>query len=170
MLQIITLIILVLGNEAAHAQRPWKEYLVPGTAMLFAGFLEGADEALVYHYDNGFKKALPNANDKFWNPAISNTNQYKNNDATQGEAFFGSTTLLAPFTDGHRLLQVTRVAMDLTAITYCVNKQHTKQGKTQFINWKTVLQDFVVLSAVRTIGFHLAYDGVFKADPNYQAK
>lgn len=161
---------MVIGNQFdANAQRPWKEYLIPGTAMFVAGFLDGTDQALIYHYD-GFKKAFPNASDKFWNPAISYKNKFKNFDEAQGEAFFGSTSIFVEFTDGHHLLRLTRVALDLTSVTYCMSKQHVKQNKVAFLNWKTVLQDFVVLSAIRTIGFQVAYNGAFNANPVFLAK
>ena len=150
---------------ALKAQRPWKEYLVPGAAMFVSGMIEGTNEAMMFHYKYGFKNRFPEASDKFWNPAISWKNKYKNFDPTQGPAFIGSTDVLVAFTDGYHLLRVSRVFIDMGAMTYCVNKNHSDKTKYRFVNWKTIAQDFLVLSAIRTIGFHVTYSWMFQQSP-----
>lgn len=164
---LIPLLLSLLTLASANAQRPWKEYLIPGSAMFISGFLEGTDEALHYHYATGFKPRFPNANDQYWNPMISWKNKYRNNDVTQGEKFFGSTDVFVAFTDAHHMLRLARVFTDLAAVTYCANtnKLACDSHKNRYINWKTVAQDFLVLSAIRTISFHIAYDGMFAPVP-----
>src|SRR5262249_44840493 len=61
-------------------------YILTGTMVMLAGAADGVNQALQYQYP-GFKKVFPNANDKFWNPAISGANKYKNGDPKQGAAF-----------------------------------------------------------------------------------
>lgn len=81
----------------------WKRVL-PGCAALFvAGFSNGTNEAISHHYNTGFKRTFPKANDRFWNPEISWTNKYKNGDYQRGPAYWGSTDLLAWTTDGYHL-------------------------------------------------------------------
>lgn len=163
---LLTLLIFLSLTFNLQAQRPWKEYLIPGSAMLFSGMVEGVDESTMYHYDDGFKRVFPNASDRFWNPAVSWRNKFKNGQPSQGEAFWGSTDLFVAFTDGHHFLRNIHMVTDLGASIYIMNHhyKHNKQGK---LNWKTILQDFLVLSTIRTIGFHITYEHIFKGDPSY---
>ena len=72
-----------------------------------AGYTSYTKDLIDYDYES-FKKVHPNANDKFWNPAISYKNKWKNNDPSQGPAFFGSTTIFVGSTDGKHLLGTIR--------------------------------------------------------------
>lgn len=159
----IAICCLLFANiHPVKAQRPWKEYLIPGTMMLFAGMAEGTSEAMVWHYDKGFKKACPNANDQFWNPAISWKNKYKNNDPQQGPKFPGSMDVFVGFTDGYHMMREAKLFLDMGAMTYCINTNHNNKAKYKFLNWKTIAQDFLVLSAIRTVGFHVTYSWMFR--------
>lgn len=79
-------------------------------AKVLAGFLSGGTDGMTqvisFHPDRFFA-AHPNADRQFWDNEISWRNKYKNGDKTQGPAFFGSTTFLAPFTDGYHLMRTT---------------------------------------------------------------
>ncbi len=165
----IFLLLAFLFAHPSMAQRPWKEYLVPGTLMLFSGMVDGTTEALVFHYDNGFKRTFPNANNQFWNPKVSWKNKYKNMDPAQGPRFMGSTNVFVSMTDGYHLTRTTKLILDMGAITYCANNNHPEKTKHKFINWKTVVQDFLVLSAIQTIGFHITYSMAFRL-PDEQQK
>lgn len=154
---------------SGYAQRPWKEYLIPGTMMLFSGMVDGTTEALVFHYDRGFKRTFPNANNQFWNPKVSWKNKYKSQDPSQGPSFVGSTNVLVSLTDGYHLTRTTNLILDMGAITYCANNNHPEKTKHKYINWKTVVQDFLVLSAIQTIGFHITYSMAFRL-PEEQMK
>jgi len=150
-----------------QAQRPWKEYLIPGSLIFVSGMVEGTTETLVFHYKYGFKKVFPDASDQFWDPSISWRNKYKNGQPSQGELFPGSKDFLVAFTDGYHLTRMTKLMLDMGAVTYCANKNHPDVTRGKKVNWKTVAQDFVVLSAIRTLGFHVTYSWIFKMpDPD----
>ena len=70
-----------------------------------AGVADGVNQAINHDYA-AFQRTFPDANDDFWNPAVSWKNKYKNHDSRQGEAFIGSTTLLVSFTDGNHLTRM----------------------------------------------------------------
>src|SRR5689334_8713496 len=75
------------------AQMNLKKYILAGTTMFVSGLADGTIESINYHYEEGFKPRCPKANDKFWNPALSWKNKYKNNDPAQGPKFTGSTNI-----------------------------------------------------------------------------
>jgi hypothetical protein len=166
---ILLFALMYIGVSAVKAQRPWKEYLVPGTLMFLSGLTEGTNEALAFHYRQGFKRCFPGASDQFWDPSVSWKNKYKNNDPSQGPRFPGSTEVFVAFTDGYHMMRTSKLIMDMGALTYCANSNHKEKGKYRFINWKTVAQDFIVLSALRTIGFHVTYSWMF-ANPSGDIK
>src|SRR6202007_900159 len=86
-------IIICLLQNSASAQKKFKDYLVIGSSSLVSGMLDGTIESISYHYDNGFKKRFSKANDQFWDPSISWTNKYKNNNPALGPKFMGSTDI-----------------------------------------------------------------------------
>ena len=91
-LLIIMLIFFEIGNIHAQKDPPMYGYKIqPSTIVLlyFSGFFNGYRDVLNYHY-YVFKDHHPNANDQFWNPAISWKNKYKNNDPSQGPKFWES--------------------------------------------------------------------------------
>lgn len=76
--------------------------ILASSLILIAGIAKGASDAIQFHFSNSFAK---NWNAHFWNPAESWKNKYKNNDPSQGEKFFGSTTIFVTFTDAWHTLQ-----------------------------------------------------------------
>ena len=72
-LGLILIILFTLLTLKCNAQI--KKYIVPASLVFVAGGFEGAMDGLQFHYDK------PN---QFWNPDISWTNKYKNNDPFQG--------------------------------------------------------------------------------------
>ena len=162
---LVLTVMMLMVVISTFAQRPWKEYLIPGSLMMISGMVEGTNEALLFHYKYGFKNRFPNANNQYWDPSISWKNKYKNLDPSKGPAFPGSTDMLVAFTDGYHMMRLTKVMLDMGTISYCVNKNYREKTKHNIFNWKTVAQDFVVLSVFRTIGFHLTYSWMFQQSP-----
>ena len=106
--------------------------------MFVGGASEGFSEELQHHYSK-VKEKFPNMNDNFFNPQISWSNKYKNGDPTQGEAYFGSTTIFVAGTDGyHAFRGISKGALIGGLITF-------QKGKTF---WKTVGE------AVISMGFY----------------
>ncbi|MEI6020517.1 MAG: hypothetical protein WCR21_05255 [Bacteroidota bacterium] len=114
---------LLLNAQNMQSQKKWKDYLFAGSAMFVSGMLDGTIESISYHYENGFKQRIPNANDKFWNPAVSWKNKYMNNDPIMGPKFLGSTTIFACTTDAYHLLRTTKRSIDAVTLVYYMNKE-----------------------------------------------
>lgn len=70
--------------------------------LFLSGICEGMVEALRFRYQS--VKRLLNTSDRFWNPAISWKNKYKNGDPAQGAKFLFSTNALVWLTDGYHLM------------------------------------------------------------------
>ncbi len=129
-----------------------------GTAFL-AGFFEANREILRHDY-SAFKRVWPGANDKFWNPAISWQNKWKNGDPTQGEAFFGSTTYFVALKDGIHLTGAFRNVSWVTTVTINIGGKNT---------WKGMLIEAGLHWISYSAGFNLTYHGLY-GHPFYKAK
>lgn len=161
---LIVIILLLVQINGMQAQKKWKDYLVSGSAMFVSGMLDGTIESISYHYENGFKQRLPNANDQFWNPAVSWKNKYYQNNPQMGPKFLGSTTIFACTTDAYHLLRTTKRSIDGANLVYYMNKE-CKSNKTFQKRWKSEVKDFLILTAIRCAGFHLTYSLAFRRQP-----
>lgn len=149
-----------------NAQKKFRKYLITGSAMFVSGMLDGTIETLQWHYDQGFKPKFPRASQQFWNPAVSWKNKYKDGDPSMGPKFYGSTTAFAFTTDAYHLLRTANRAINTVAIAGYANSTY-KSKQTKKEKLKTVITDFLILTAIRSAGFTLAYGVMFKVDPNY---
>jgi len=71
-------------------------------------------DTLQFHYKDSIFKDF---NPKWWNPKISWRNKYKNGDPEQGEAFYGSTTILVGLTDAWHMSKTFMLISFSLAIT-----------------------------------------------------
>lgn len=156
------LALLVLTCSAARSQKKLKRLLLIGTGQLASGFLDGTIESISYHYSNGFKLRCPNANDQFWDPSLSWKNKYKNGDPNLGPKFAGSTTGLVFTTDAYHMLRTSKRAIDMGSIVYLMNDTYCNKKISKKQKLKTAAKDFIVLTAMRCVGFHLSYSYLFK--------
>ena len=119
---------------------------------LFAGICDGLSQTLYAHYGS-FENRFPNANDQYWNPYVSWTNKYENNDPNLGEKFPGSTPLFVFTTDAYHLFRTINKVNLLTL------------GALEFSEKRPLLNyaiDFILYSAVYSAGFTLTYQVFFK--------
>lgn len=153
----------MLGTCILGAQsRELKRRLIGGAAMFASGMIDGTVESISWHYENGFKPAMPNANDQFWNPAVSWRNKYKNGDPAQGERFPGSTTMFASTTDAYHLLRTSKRTIDGVTLAWYINEECTQKNRTRKQRIVSMVKDFAILTAVRCVGFHLTYTYMFR--------
>lgn len=157
------LIVLVLSLfvQPAQSQIKLKQYILPGTTMFLSGMLDGTVESINYHYENGFKREIKDADDQFWNPELSWKNKYKNGDPAQGPRFYGSTSALVFTTDAYHALRTSKNVLNTFTIIYYINATCTEK-KSFKKKWKKIAMDAVVLTAMRTIGFYTTYNILFK--------
>jgi len=159
----LCLLVFNLEYHSALAQKKkFKDYLVIGSSSLVSGMLDGTIESISYHYANGFKKRFSKVNDQFWNPSISWTNKYKNNDPCLGPKFMGSTNIFVCTTDAYHMLRTTKRAVDGFTLAYYVNKACTEKATEKGKRWKRVAKDFLIITAIRCVGFSLTYSVLFK--------
>lgn len=96
-LLILTWVITITVN-AQH----YRPKLAPIGLSFLSGASKGLNETLSHHYDR-FEYKYPGANPYYWNPSLSWTNKYKNNDPKLGEKFLGSSTIFVFTTDAYHL-------------------------------------------------------------------
>ena len=144
------------------AQLKLKQYLVAAPVMFVSGMIDGTVESINYHYEDGFKLRCPNANDQFWNPAVSWKNKYKNNDPSQGPKFFGSTNVFVFTTDAYHLLRATNRTLNIGTIAFYVNQSYREKELSKRKKWLKIGADFLILTAIRSVGFHATYSLLFR--------
>lgn len=120
-------------------------------SAFFAGFCEGNREILRHDYE-AFKRVWPNANDDFWNPGISWKNKWRDGDPSKGEAFFGSTSFLVPFTDGLHLTGSGRTLGWMTTVTFNIGEKKT---------FKSLLTEMALHWCAYSAGFNVTYHGLY---------
>jgi len=136
-----------------------KPYLLPGATMFLSGMLDGTIETINWHYQDGFKRALPHVNDMFWNPAISWANKYKNGNQNDGPAFMGSTTVFVCATDAYHALRTARNFVDAFTVSFYINRTCHQSKPPKF---SKLLLDAVIFAAIRDIGFSTTYSLLFR--------
>ena len=161
-------IITLLFSISLSAQINWKKYIIPGSAMIVSGMLDGSIESLSFHYNNGVKPHFFKINDQFWNPAISWTNKYKNGNPNLGQKFIGSTNVFAFTTDGYHMLRTTNRAIDGSTIAYYLNTDYCAPTINKKKKFKNMAVDFVILTVIRSIGFNLTYNLLFNPNVHYK--
>lgn len=115
-----------------------KKYIVPASLMFVAGGFEGAMDGLQFHYDK------PN---QFWNPNLSWTNKYKNNDPLQGKTFRGKYMVFT--TDGWHLMKFGRNAFTMGAIVTAIGEKR---------KWWMYIVEGVGYWGINRLGFNLIYN------------
>jgi hypothetical protein len=137
------------------------KYILPCSTMFVSGLLDGTIETISYHYSDGFKRVFPNANDEYWNPAVSWTNKYKDNNPTMGPKFTGSTTLFAATTDAYHGLRTLRNFTDVFTVSFYINRSCHKNNRPTF---GKIIMDALIFAAIRDIGFSATYSLLFRED------
>ena len=158
----VYLLIGLFSVLSCEAQKKWKKYLFTCSSAFVSGTIDGAIESISFHYENGFKLRCTKANDLFWDPAVSWKNKYKNGDPKQGEKFTGSTTVFVAATDGYHVLRGSKRCIEATTLAWYMNDVYCDTLRTKKKKFKKVLLDFLILSAVRSVGFHFSYTFLFR--------
>lgn len=146
-----------LTNTTASQKEPFKLDLSPfkrtGVTLFLSGAFDGLNQTLNFHYPK-FKRAFPEANDQFWNPAVSWENKYAKDGQgatlTDYEAFPFSTSILVWTTDGHHLSR----AGDHVSMYTTVGLYFSDLGKK---NWKQITFDILTSAFIRSVGFVTVY-------------
>ena len=135
--------------------------------MLVSGMLDGTIESITYHYDKGFKPHFPKINNQFWDPSISWQNKYKNGNCALGPKFMGSTNMFVCTTDAYHMLRTTKRAVDGFALVYYINQSCSEKKAARNKKWKNMATDFLILTAIRCVGFNLTYNVMFNPQRSY---
>lgn len=163
----ILLIVTLVNTSNAQMKKKWRDYLIAGSSVFVSGMLDGTIETINYHYETGFKPRFPKANDQFWNPALSWKNKYKDGDPKLGPKFTGSTTIFACSTDGYHLLRTSKRTIDGTTLVFYLNQSCNDKKTSNKKKWIKAAKDFVILTGIRCVGFHLTYSLIFKPQKLY---
>lgn len=155
------LIALILAVQC-QAQLKLKQYWLAGSVVFASGLIDGTIESINYHYEDGFKLRFPKANDHFWNPAVSWKNKYKNHDPMQGPKFAGSTNVFVFTTDAYHFLRATSRTLNGFTLAFYINQSAREKQLTNKQRWLRIGRDFLMLTAIRTAGFHLTYSVLFR--------
>lgn len=131
----------------SYSKQNWKSLLL----VYLAGFGEGHAELLQHHYYK-FEKRFPNANKQFWDPELSWTNKYKNNDPAKGPKFWGSSNIFVATTDGYHAFKLLQKASIVGALAININ------GRKKF---KHYVIDAIIYLTTYTVGFYTSYKIIY---------
>lgn len=128
--------------------------LIAAAVLLFAaGLFNGLCDSLQFHYE----KTGISPDNKYWNPAISWKNKYKNCDPEQGPAFPLSTTVLVFMTDAwHLFKSLQMLAVKLVIALFFMG--YIPRSKNDLLWMLAVL---ATQSVVLAMGFHIFYSLIF---------
>lgn len=84
---------------------PWERLVIVMFLVFLGGALDGLGDTLQFHFDKSPFSDSVRFSKQFWDPSVSWTNKYLNNDVALGSAFPFSTTALVFLTDGWHLLK-----------------------------------------------------------------
>ncbi len=113
--------------------------------LIVAAIFKSIFDTLQFHYENS---VFSKTSQKWWNPAISWKNKWKNDDPNQGERFFGSSTFLVCITDAWHFFQHLMIfCIVLSIVTY-----------VQIYN---IWIDFFICYAIFTGVFELFFSKIF---------
>lgn len=158
----VLVLILIACSFPMNGQLKLKQYWLAGSVMLLSGMIDGTVESMNWHYEDGFKRRCPKANNQFWNPAVSWKNKYKNHDPAQGPKFAGSTNVFVFTTDAYHLLRATSRTLNGFTLAFYINQGYHEKQLSKKKKWLRIGADFLILTAIRTAGFHLTYSALFR--------
>ncbi len=118
------------------------------------GVAYGYHEVLNYHYSK-FKEVHPHANDQYWNPDISWLNKYRDYRLYGNEErFFLSTSLFVWATDAsHPAAALSNLSLIGGTCVVTIGEKR---------KWWEYVVDIAAMSAARSLGFQLIYNGIYK--------
>ncbi|MES1216893.1 MAG: hypothetical protein ABUT20_15365 [Bacteroidota bacterium] len=149
----IAILLFLMAPLSLWCQQPYKfkpkEHIAPATLFFLAGAADGLNQVISHQYPK-FKKAFPDANDRYWSPAISFMNKYKNRDPSQGEKFPGSKTVFVFTTDAYHLTRFTEHLFLAGAVAVKFSQQKKK--------WYWYVAEMAGYWLVNRAGFALVYN------------
>ncbi len=140
----LTFILLIVVSLQGNSQT-MKEHLPSAIMTFLGGMSDGMRDGTMFRNDG----AGP-----WWNGKVSWTNKYKNNDPTQGPAFFGSTTFLVAMTDAPHAFNFLTHRFNSMALVLSPGTKGLSFGKKLLIGFGYGL--------TRQLGHTLVYEGLFK--------
>lgn len=142
---------ILLNAQPSTQPYKWKmdrNKWITGSLVFTAGASKGFNETLTFHW-KAFRNSFPKANPKWFNPAISWRNKYKNGNPEEGAKFPLSTSVLVMATDQYHLNNFVNKMAWTSAFVVKLG-----EGKKPF---KQYLLDFLYYSACHQAGFALTY-------------
>src|SRR4051812_15865863 len=136
---------------SAPARQTWKltsNKWLTGSLVVLAGASKGFNETLFFHW-RVFERTFPKANPRWFNPADSWRNKYKNGNPNDGPKYPLSTSLLVMGTDQYHLDNFIWHTCWATAIVI-------KLGEPRK-SLKYYLKDFLFYSFCHQLGFAATY-------------
>ena len=135
-------------QDEAYKFKP-KQQIAPTALFFLAGAVDGLNQAISHQYPS-FKRAFPNANDRYWSPSISFSNKYKNGDPAQGERFWGSSSVFVFTTDAYHLTRFTEHLLLAGAVSVKISQEKKK--------WYWYVAEMAGYWIVNRAGFALVYN------------
>lgn len=122
--------------------------------IISASISKAVMDKIQFHYSNSvFNKENP----LFWNPKESWKNKWKDRDKSNGERFFGSSTIFVFLTDAWHLFQSYKItALFLAMVTY-------EPVITLDNNTLELFANFILLKSIYTGFFELFFTYIFES-------
>lgn len=121
-----------------------NDYAIIGTQFI-SGFARGIREAI---QAGRIGKGKP-----FWDIQTSWTRKWKDGDKSQGEAFWGSSTILVFVTDGYHLFGTISNVANVATLTISLFSKEK-------LNWKVIGKKVLISIGSNAAGFYIAYEKV----------
>lgn len=124
--------------------------------MINAAICKAVMDTLQFHFAESVFCKLGNIpSQRFWNPALSWMNKYKDGDIEKGEKFFGSSTVFVSFTDAWHLFGMINSFLICAPIVLYSPITPIK------IKVLSVLVDFLIIKIAHQSVFHAFYTWIF---------
>lgn len=144
-MKILITLACVVAVMTTQAQYNIKEELPSHILSFVSGAADGVSEKIKFH--------KLGAGSPFWDMKTSWQRKWKDGKESNGEKFFGSSTLLVFVTDGYHLMRMIQHTTMATSLVF-----HLGEKK----KWYVYLIDGVLHMITNRIGFHLTYNVIFK--------
>lgn len=130
--------------------------IVAAAFLLAAGMFNGLMDSLQFHYSATPFAHAGRFEQRFWNPAESWKNKYRNGDPAQGEAFPGAKTVFVFATDGWHLFKFLMLKFIVLAVVVALPFSRRRDHDTVAV-WAGNALLFVAFHLCFQAGFTLAY-------------
>lgn len=126
--------------------------IIVGVLMFIASIANGIMDKLMFHFTTSIFK---DKNPLFWNPSVSWKNKWKHGNKSEGEKFWGSSTIFVWTTDAWHLFKSIMMNSIRFSIVLLLLQLFDIHGIKNSIIFAATF--YVCIFLIQSFGFHLFY-------------